>query len=382
MAYIVEKKTKNSIKFKVVWYENGKQVSKTIPSKREANSFRKQKESEVNLGLSKKESSIKFSDYAEDFMKYHSLDLKPTTKRNYYQYINLLNKEFAKIKLVDISPPILNKYFYELKEVRKLKMNSIKKYRDILKLILNAAYKDGILNDNPMNKITFKFSETEQVNITDFKTKKESQLNDMIKDLKILLNSFQMEYYKHFTLLGYMTGMRKGEILGLKWDCIDFEKRKIYVERNLVLDYSPEENKGNEFVFVTPKTSNSVREITMHDSVYYLLHEIKYFQDEMKRTFGKKYLDYNLVICKQNGDPLNTMTVTKTFYDKNKIYGTKITPHKLRHLFASKMASIDRKIVRSLLGHATFEQTEHYQDYENDNNEEKLIMMNEVFNQY
>lgn len=60
----------------------------------------------------------------------------------------------------------------------------------------------------------------------------------------------------------------------------------------------------------TSKTKKSIRSVLIHENLYYLLYEIKYQQEEHKKFFGKDYQNNNLVICKQNGEYLNSHTVT------------------------------------------------------------------------
>lgn len=349
MAYIYEIPRKSGTKYRVTWYENGKQVTQTVDTKREANALKKQKEAEVALGIAKKPSDMTFGEYSEEFIKIHTLDLKSTTSGNYNQYIKLLNKKFNNTKIIDMTPSVLDKYFLYLYKERGLKMNTIKKYRDVLKLVLKDAVGKDIIVSNPIDKLAFKFVERNNHPNQLFDTDKIASMND----LKILIDSFQETYYKHFITLGYMTGMRKGEILALKWDNVNFDKRLIVVNENY-----------NKYKEITVTKNAKTRVIYMHENLYYLLQEIKYYQDGMKLFLKNSYIDNNLVVCKKNGEYLNTMTVTKTFYEKNKIYGTNVTPHKLRHTFATLLREAETKDVQALLGHSNIEMTDHYQHHD------------------
>lgn len=102
-------------------------------------------------------------------------------------------------------------------------MNTIRKYRDVLKLILKDAFKKDIIPNNPIDKMAFKFT------IQDKKKNKFVTYESLIK----MINSFEKVYYKHFIWLGYYTGMKKGELLGLKWKHINLKNRIIHVQEQL-----------------------------------------------------------------------------------------------------------------------------------------------------
>ena len=103
--------------------------------------------------------------------------------------------------------------------------------------------------------------------------------------LKDLLTSFPFGHPYHMPIIiAYHTGMRLGEVLGLCWDAIDLEERKIYVVRQLV--YTSE--KG--FFFGTPKTKTSEREILMDRQLVSILKRWKSKQAENEIATGASYL--------------------------------------------------------------------------------------------
>jgi integrase len=159
-------------------------------------------------------------------------------------------------------------------------------------------------------------------------------------------------YYTAFLTAAY-TGMRRGELLGLKWEDIDFEKSTISIERNLIYD-------DEGFQFGDLKTESSQREIAIDD---FLLKELKRYkakQSEIKLIVGSQYQDNNLVFARENGNPIYPRTLTTIFNRVQKAANvTKIRFHDLRHTHATLLleAGVSLKEVQVRLGHSSIKTT-------------------------
>jgi integrase len=374
MAYIQEYKDKNgkTISYQVKWRNNGKGNTETFKKKSDANKFKKQIEAELALGLVKDDKKIKFSDYADEFMKIHTDDLRANTIRNYYQTLEQLKKELDNVLLGDITPRMLDSYFLKLKNEKliefnskksnkKMKMSSLKKYRDVLNLILNDAFIKEIIPYNPLVKLAFKFKDDEY---EDDKSKVISS-----DDLSKILNTFEVEYYKHLILIAIMTGFRKGEILALKWSDIDFEKKIIKVRHSL----------SKEGIGPT-KTKSSKRDFPLHKNLETILEEISSYQLEMKRFFGKSYFKNNLIVCKPDGDFIKTNQVSSKMWEKSQTHGIHFTMHKLRHTFATWMRGLEVKDVQALLGHSKADITANIYQSHDEYKSESITKIEETLN--
>ncbi|WP_257148944.1 site-specific integrase [Bacillus thuringiensis] len=148
--------------------------------------------------------------------------------------------------------------------------------------------------------------------------------------------------------LALHTGMRRGEILALKWDNINFEKQTVKIKESLA--YTKEQG----LIFTTPKTSNSFREVVIPVSLIELLKELKAEQDVMKQRMGTAYQNLNLVVCTTDGKPVHPRNLVRTF-DRliKKAEVKKISIHGLRHTNATLLMKqgINPKIVSERLGH-------------------------------
>lgn len=117
--------------------------------------------------------------------------------------------------------------------------------------------------------------------------------------------------------------MRTGEILALTLDDIDLKNKILYVNKsvNRYLEVGP------------PKSPSSVRKIYIHSFLEKTIVNRIEKVERNKQLLGKAYNDNNLLICKEDGSYINPERLSKYFNEKNKIYGTRVTPHKLRHTF-------------------------------------------------
>lgn len=129
-----------------------------------------------------------------------------------------------------------------------------------------------------------------------------------IEETKRFLNrtKFENVIYYHLFLLALNTGMRRGEILGLKWKNFDLNEGKISVTETLIYD-------ENGFRFTEPKTHGSKRLISIDQNLCKEFKSYKAKQNEFKLLFGQSYEDNDLVFAKETGQPILPRTMTTTF---------------------------------------------------------------------
>lgn len=144
--------------------------------------------------------------------------------------------------------------------------------------------------------------------------------------------------YRHYYAVRFFTGLRTGEVDGLKWKYIDFERRQILVRETLIAG-------ATEYT----KTDGSQREIPMLGPVYEALRK----QKETTGQFG------NYVFCNSRGEPLDQNNVTKrVWYPLLKYLGlTKRRPYQSRHTAATLLLASGEnpEWIARLLGHTSTE---------------------------
>ncbi|MCP4317731.1 MAG: site-specific integrase [Hyphomicrobiales bacterium] len=150
-------------------------------------------------------------------------------------------------------------------------------------------------------------------------------------------------------VLAVTTGLRRGEVLGLRWDDVDLEGGFLTVKRTL-------EATGNGISFKTPKTDRSRRRVHLPRIALALLRAHKLEQTKRRLALGPAYVDQGLVCAKEDGGPMNPRGVSKDF--RRLVQALDLPPtrfHDLRHTHATHLLrqGVHPKIVSERLGHST-----------------------------
>ena len=204
-----------------------------------------------------------------------------------------------------------------------------------------------ILNSNPFDKI-IKPKSKQTKRKGNFLTKEE------LKEFLKLASNATLPYFFPLVHLMAYTGLREGEALALKWSDIDFEEKKIFVNKTAV------RIEGKEHL-QTPKTKNSKRVISIDSNTLSILKEWR--KDQIKTYFkNSKHFEgeENFIFTNKWGDWVrinNFIRYFKRFIADNNL--KEITPHGLRHTHASLLfsAGVEPKNISDRLGHSTVQIT-------------------------
>jgi integrase len=150
-------------------------------------------------------------------------------------------------------------------------------------------------------------------------------------------------------VLAATTGMRRGELLGLRWRDVDLKNRRLSIQRSLVAA-------GYETSFTEPKTARGRRSIVIDSRTAAILKEHRLAQLEDRLALGEVYQDQGMVLCRPHGLPIHPDALTKAFIKAVKASGLpRIRLHDLRHTHATLalQTGIHPKVVSERLGHAS-----------------------------
>ncbi len=248
------------------------------------------------------------------------------------------------------------------------------KGREILYLAFKEAVAAGYLKSNPV------------ANTKPYKRVKPKVMILGKENIKKLLKYAKLNNWYLEILLALFCGLRKGEILGLKFDDFDFEKNTVTINRQLVSD--PKVKKGSSEIEVygyverAPKTQNSFRTLRVPDVV---MAEVKKRQIKIeceKLIYADVYVDYGYISCQTDGKPHSqaamNLALTKLCI-RNGLPAVSV--HGLRHMYATILLEQSVPIVKisALLGHESVHTTFEYYCDVMDENENIVAFMNQMF---
>lgn len=187
----------------------------------------------------KGEDGISFGAYAQNWLSRYKSNLKATTLKGYRSYLRKhLLPAFDEMNLLEISVDDLQDFLNDRKELAR---KTLREFIVFLRQIFDSAIEDKRLNFNPARSKKLH-------NPSDKVTVREALPLEAI--LQILQDIFGLEEdERRLMALLLLTGMRRGEVLGLRWEDIDFEKKMISVQRNITFP-------TNQPNITTPKTEN------------------------------------------------------------------------------------------------------------------------------
>ena len=271
---------------------------------------------------------VMLGDYPEYwFENIFSPRIETTTRMvgAYTLYNLILPSMEADIKLKYISVEYLDAL---LERVAKICPSAGNKGRELLSIAMKDAAGDKFISYNPM-------PETKPY------PRAKPKVRVLGKEkLKVFLEAASKNPWYPEILLGLFCGLRKGEILGLKFQDFDFEKQTVRISRQLVgnLKLKEKEFTVTEYAVIerNPKTENSYRILRVPKVV---MQEVKRRQQliELRKTdSGIEYKNFDYVCCQENGEP-RSLTAMNQALTKicNRNGLPNITVHGLRHMFAT-----------------------------------------------
>ena len=207
----------------------------------------------------------------------------------------------------------------------------------VLALALQQAWRLKLIDDNPARRVTAPRPKPTEMNVLD-----QAQTG-------VLLRAAEASPIYIVVLLAATTGLRRGEILGLKWRDLDLDKGALSVARTL------EQTRDEGLTFKEPKTARSRRRIPLLPFTVEPLRLHRALQGEDRLKAGAVWLDHDLVCCHADGTPLSPRNVTKAFTALVRRLGFNIRLHDLRHTHISQLlaAGVNVKIVSERAGHAS-----------------------------
>ena len=168
-------------------------------------------------------------------------------------------------------------------------------------------------------------------------------------DVNNFLDAARHSRYYPLFLTAILTGLRRSEMLALRWQDVDLDNATLSVIRGLV------KLQGGKVVIAPPK-SGKARVVHLPQSVVFCLKELREVQESIAEALRQPFLKDRLIFCQSDGKPLTPNLVSRTFREIARKAGLDgVRFHDLRHTHASLMLAegVHLKVVSERLGHAT-----------------------------
>jgi integrase len=329
MACIAKRRGRYVIDF----YDNqGKRRWKTLPNgtkKTEAKKVLRQIEDQLSKGLYLPDKKIPiFEIIAGKWLKHKKPNIRKTTWQMYEMIIRLHFEDFNGMKVNRVSTGKVEEYLSKKRE-SGMNLSTLRRVTVTLNQIMKYAVRHGYIDYNPVRDAERPRDRGE------IEKPKISILNT--EHINTFLDSVEDTEYKTLFMLAIMSGARQGELLGLKWNDIDWINSQIHIQRTF--------NKGEWY---KPKSRTSIRKIDFGPSMMSVLRKWK---------IACPPNDSDLVFPNSVGNPIDqSMMLRKYFFPALKKAGiNRIRFHDLRHTYASLLIEQGENIkyIQNQLGHAS-----------------------------
>ncbi|QHA92255.1 tyrosine-type recombinase/integrase [Bacillus sp. N1-1] len=258
-------------------------------------------------------------------------------------YRNVIKPKLGHLKLQQVTPLQLQKFVNDLVNHSSYSAHTI----HLVFRIVSSSFKKAeilkLIKNDPSIGITL--PKTKQREFTVWSIE---QVNFFISEAPKIARLTR--YYIAF-LIAIFTGMRQGEILGLRWKDINFETHTLYIRQTVT---------QNGEIKAGAKNEASVRSIHIPSKLADELKAIRALISIEKRLSGDKYQENDLVVCTLDGKPVIARNFRKEFYKVvEKVNLPRIRFHDLRHTHATILIqqNVNVKLISERLGHADIQTT-------------------------
>ena len=347
MGVKVREKVKGSNEWWVFIAHNGKRTSRKVGSEKAALEVARKIEAKLTLGeafLQEKKPAVPtLEQYYERFKRsYLETAVKESTRQSYAPSFKVhILPAFGGKRLNEISRGMM-KDFVGLLVKKELARPTIWTITKELCAMLNHAREDGLIQDNPAEKLGKFYKQAHVVH---------EEIQPLTKEeVPLFLEALLERAPQHFALFlaAIHTGLRSGELAGLQWGDIDFTGKFLTVRRNVV--------RGT---ITTPKTGK-IHRVDLSDALLKALREHRRYQREERFQKGSNEA-LQWVFSNQKGNPPDMQNIKNRHFHKclEKAGLRRIRFHDLRHTFASLLIQNGESLtyVKEQLGHSSIKMT-------------------------
>lgn len=294
---------------------------------------------------------ILFSDYMRQWLDGHKHNIVETTYSGYSCTVNGVIRPYFEEKgtfLTELKPYDLKEFYDRQRADRGVSGQTLLRYHACIRKALDQAVRLELIPSNPADKIDRPKGETYRA---EYYTKDElNLLFKACKGEKIFLAVLTAAFY----------GLRRGEVIGLKWDAIDFENNTLTIKHTVTVAIV--DGKQQLVAMDRAKTKSSLRTLPLAPNFKKMFQKQKEWQEKNKKRYGnsysKKFTGY--IFVDELGELMKPDFLSdnlKRIIEKNGLKPVRL--HALRHSCASLMLAngVPMKQIQDWLGHSNFSTT-------------------------
>jgi len=342
---------------------HGKRLSFTARSQQDCRNWIRKIQDQIDQGYTYDDERTTVGKFLEGWLATKKGELRLATYEQYNWVIQLyLLPHLGKIRLKELSSGIIQDFYDQLVKSGK-GVRSIRVAHAVLHGCLEQAKNLGLIIRNPTEYCKVPKQEKKDLNIW---------TEDHVVKFLGFVHGHRNEnlYY-----LALTTGMRRGELLGLKWQDIDWVHSKLLIKRQC---FHPQ---GGGFIFQPPKTKLGRRSIRLGVGVIDRLRAQLYNIDLMRNISKGRWQENDLVFPSVLGTPQGADNLTHEFQELIKLSGMpQIRFHDCRHTAASIMLThgIQPVIIAGMLGHSLSILLSTYAHFLPDTQDEAAQLMSDI----
>ena len=316
---------------------SGRRITKYGKTQRECREWVKQTLDKIEHGLTFEGTQLSLERYMEGWLSGKELSRRPSTVVNYRRYLDLyILPALGRMRLQAILPAHIRQLYLRM-QLEGKGARTIQLVHVTLRCAFAQAVKEGLLGHNPLDAVERPKVETKQ-----FQIFTEEQARTFV-------SAARGHPYETLFYLALTTGMRKGEVLGLMWTDVDWEKATLRVERQLQLVY-----KGGGALAPT-KTRAGRRQIKLGKGAMAMLEAHRQRQENTRLLAGDRWQEHGMIFTTGIGTYINQSKVSQEFKRILRENGLPdIRFHDLRHTSISLLLDMGMPVntVQSRAGHS------------------------------
>jgi integrase len=409
---------KRGNKFKVRWdtksVEDRVKRSQSFDTWEEADQYKKKIEYEQSIGVFVEVSKMTFGEYLDHWLKYHGENIAPKTLESYQCEIknhikpNLGGQKLAKLSPLDIQEfysrmrrdgcaevtrTLIKQYEAQLEagtknrlpenRMKQIRANISRAQARLKKMTTDGRgglsptsinYQHRIIHKALRQAVQWQMVARNVADAVQPPAKADVNIKYLRREeVNRFISCIKESWYYSIYATAILTGMRQGEILGLRWQDIDFDFGVVRVRQQL------QHLSGKGYIFKAPK-QKSIRDIPMPLPLNAIFRNAKKVQEHLRNDIYEpksdksdnnstiqtgddketKYNEHDLVFCSTSGKPMSRSLITRNLKSQLEKHGFEKTSfHALRHTFATmaRAAGVPMEDIQDLLGHADISTT-------------------------